>query len=583
MTKFLNISTDTTLGGNAPSDEIVASQKAIKTAVDTKVSKTGDSMTNDLEMVDGCLYLEGIGSTVSLSTSRLVLGTPNNKYAYLTGNSKGVFGIYSEKSGSRKGIACYPDQNFFADTTTKTIDLGRSNNVWKTCYVDTVSDGTKSITVANIVAKQDALVSGTNIKTVNGTSVLGSGDISTTELPSQSGQSGKFLTTNGTTVSWATVGGGGSSTLAGLSDVTLTSPSDGQVLTYDNGDWVNADPTGGYHPDLFDWKWADHQLDDVQWLRADTFSWQSGSVYQAAYQHLVDDISGKTAQSETVGGVTISFYLADDGHKISTDESAVAQVYAATGVAWYYVLDTVNQRFKLPRTKFGVTGLRDTVGKYVEAGSPNIEGQMTRVWSPGSPSASGAVSIENSNYTGAGAYDQNVKPASWTLKINASDSNPIYGNSTTVQPPATQMYLYFYVGQFTQTALENTAGLNAELFNGKADVSTVAHVVTEFQEPTAQNNYTWYRKYADGWVEQGGIADTPTADTTYQVTIPITMSDANYLPQLTTTTGNNNAVIASVYTGSSITTTGFYFRLTHKYNSGGTPTKTVWQVSGIAA
>ena len=32
--KFLNLSTDTTLGGNAPSDEIVASQKALKTYID---------------------------------------------------------------------------------------------------------------------------------------------------------------------------------------------------------------------------------------------------------------------------------------------------------------------------------------------------------------------------------------------------------------------------------------------------------------------------------------------------------------------------------------------------------------------
>lgn len=36
--KFLNISTDTTLGGNSPSDEIVSSQKAIKTALNTKAN-----------------------------------------------------------------------------------------------------------------------------------------------------------------------------------------------------------------------------------------------------------------------------------------------------------------------------------------------------------------------------------------------------------------------------------------------------------------------------------------------------------------------------------------------------------------
>ena len=42
-------------------------------------------------------------------------------------------------------------------------------------------------------------------------------------------------------------GGGGSSSLAGLSDVNLTTPTDGQVLTYDgiNSEWVNANPSSG--------------------------------------------------------------------------------------------------------------------------------------------------------------------------------------------------------------------------------------------------------------------------------------------------------------------------------------------------
>lgn len=50
--------------------------------------------------------------------------------------------------------------------------------------------------------KQDTLVSGTNIKTINSTSLLGSGNISIVGLPSQTSQSGKVLTTDGTTASW---------------------------------------------------------------------------------------------------------------------------------------------------------------------------------------------------------------------------------------------------------------------------------------------------------------------------------------------------------------------------------------------
>lgn len=53
--------------------------------------------------------------------------------------------------------------------------------------------------------KQDTLVSGTNIKTVNSNSLLGSGNIDIDALPDQTGQSGKFLTTDGTDASWGEV------------------------------------------------------------------------------------------------------------------------------------------------------------------------------------------------------------------------------------------------------------------------------------------------------------------------------------------------------------------------------------------
>ena len=223
---------------------------------------------------------------------------------------------------------------------------------------------------------------------------------------------------------------------------------------------------------LLSFMWADHQLNDISWLRADTFSWQAGSVYQAVYQHLSGDIDGKTLQSETIGDTTIQFYLADDGHKIcpASEESNVLAIYNSTGVAWYYILDVANQRFKLPRTKWGFTGLRDTVGGYVKAGLPNITGEINRAVITDGFSASGAFSLSGSSGTVPG-YNSGA-PQRRLVAFDASRSSSIYGNSTTVQPKATEMYLYFYVGNFTQTALENTAGLNAELFNQKMDNGT---------------------------------------------------------------------------------------------------------------
>lgn len=57
---------------------------------------------------------------------------------------------------------------------------------------------------------------------------------------------GKYLKADGT---WATPsgGGGGSSTLAGLDDVALSNPSNGQVLKYNStsSKWENANESGG--------------------------------------------------------------------------------------------------------------------------------------------------------------------------------------------------------------------------------------------------------------------------------------------------------------------------------------------------
>ena len=134
---------------------------------------------------------------------------------------------------------------------------------------------------------------------------------------------------------------------------TSSSP-DNQIATKKYVDEAIAPlPTNTYFPDVFDRKWSDYILSNPRWLRADAFAWHNSDKGPIAYQHLVGDIDGKTLQSETIAGTTIQFYLADDGHKIcpASAESNVQAIYNATGVAWYYIIDTTNQRFKLPRAK----------------------------------------------------------------------------------------------------------------------------------------------------------------------------------------------------------------------------------------
>lgn len=107
--------------------------------------------------------------------------------------------------------------------------------------------------------------------------------------------------------------------------------------------------------------------------------------------------------------------------------------------------------------------------------------------------------------------------------------------------------------------------------------------VVEFQKPTAQNNYTWYRKYASGWVEQGGKDTATTYGTTAkQVVLPVEMADNNYsvmVTKIANTTGDlDGAGVAPQV--AAITTTDFYWSVTYTSALG---RNINWRVEGMAA
>ena len=251
--------------------------------------------------------------------------------------------------------------------------------------------------------------------------------------------------------------------------------------------------------------WTDHTLNDMSWLNADTFSWQSGDVYKAAYEHLFEESNGKEGVSETIAGITVWFVQADDGHKIcpAGEEANIQALYEKTGVAWYYIIDEANKQFKLPR--------------------------------------------------------------------EAKDGK----------------YLYFYVGNFEREAIEQTAGINAEMFNSKADrelnnVPSNYDYVVASQEPTSANGYTWFRKYKSGWVEQGGrqygelTAVYGEAISFGIITLPVPMSNGNsyYAGAI----GNGYTCLMNVHP--SATTIKFDFGA---YTTNRTLTQVRWFVAGYAA
>lgn len=99
--------------------------------------------------------------------------------------------------------------------------------------------------------------------------------------------------------------------------------------------------------------------------------------------------------------------------------------------------------------------------------------------------------------------------------------------------------------------------------------------VVEWQLPTAANNYTWYRKYASGWVEQGGsgVAGNVT------ITLPIPMADNHYTATMPgTTTYSSVAGIGADAIVITKTTTTIKYGVMSAFGF-----TFDWQVSGMAA
>ena len=113
------------------------------------------------------------------------------------------------------------------------------------------------------------------------------------------------------------------------------------------------------------------------------------------------------------------------------------------------------------------------------------------------------------------------------------------------------------------------------------DTSAGADVVVSFQAPTAENNYTWFRLYKSGWIEQGGEV-TKQGETNQLLTIYLIkpMADTSYFVQrvpITTSTGDmGTSHCFYVYSKSTDSFQAYY-----GYAS--IVSKSLWKVEGMSA
>lgn len=131
-------------------------------------------------------------STVGSTSQPVYLN--NGEITAITGAlANNITGNAATATSASTAAAC--TGNSATATASVTREQGdNSTNIATTAYVDT-----------GLSTKQATLVSGTNLKTINNESLLGSGNISLELLPSKVGNNGKFLYTDGSTTSWKLV------------------------------------------------------------------------------------------------------------------------------------------------------------------------------------------------------------------------------------------------------------------------------------------------------------------------------------------------------------------------------------------
>lgn len=152
-----------------------------------------------------------------------------------------------------------------------------------------------------------------------------------------------------------------------------------------------------------------------------------------------------------------------------TNEEYFQSMVNTYGSCGKFVLDTTNGTLRLPKlTGFleGTTSL-DALTELTQAGLPDIEGQFN-AWSPwGTAGAQGAFSPSLEQPFGINHYTGDGDRAS-VIKLDASHSSPIYGNSPTVQPQSISVYVYIVLASVIKT------DITVDIDNVATDLNTKA-------------------------------------------------------------------------------------------------------------
>lgn len=573
--KFYNLDTDTTLSEN--SDLYIPSQKATKTYIDTTMDTVGNKISNCILEIPQNIKLEIVNNKVVIKSGTTIVDTGETyaTYTYTSDyeyepaagwssvkNTKFmIFGTHGQGYGYninniKSGTDVNADTIVFNTNDKKVYVNGTVNNgiQYPICIVDVDANG--NVSFAKDSNGNDMIFNGAcfvghhaiiypNVKGLSPEGFTTSGTLNSlmyrnsavrvTEMStgSVSGYKRAFNFQDGTRIAYCEVDT--------IEEADLATPWRCSYVRQDNQIWFSSN--GSDKLKMHGSPFVYYEYDGTT-----VTDFIIRQPYEGARNLITSDING--GSSRNVGEiVTSTIPLTDaglhllDGSLIQSGSYSDFVTYIAGLVSTYpdlfiseedwqiavtsygvcgkFVYDSTNNTVRLPKITGFTEGTTDAtaLGDLIEAGLPNITGHF------GVDDAIG-ISVTGAFYQGANFdYDASSTGGNGNyIEFDASRSNSIYGDSSTVQPQAIKVLYYIVIATSTKTDIQiNIDDVMTDLA-GKADVDLsnctgleIVHVVIE----TYQNGSNWYRLYDDGWVEQGGeVSYSSTGESTVNLIVP---------------------------------------------------------------
>lgn len=259
-------------------------------------------------------------------------------------------------------------------------------------------------------------------------------------LPSQTGQSGKFLTTDGTDASW------GNLPIATASTVGVVKP-DNASIKVDNDGTISAICRN-----------VGEIISSTLPLTDAGLHLLDGSLLQyGIYKEFIDYIA--------------DLYAKNPSANYFTTEALWQKSVTTYGSCGKFVYNATDNTVRLPKVSDILQGTTDVsaLGDLIEAGLPNISANTTMVISNINYPASGAFSWSGTqrkrNTDEGGSFWQEG-----SMSFSASRSSSLYKNNfNKVQPQTIKVLYYIVIANSTKTDIQVDIDKIATDLNGKAD------------------------------------------------------------------------------------------------------------------